>query len=129
MKSKRSTPQKNNVIAAALIRRMTKDCDCPYYDGVGEIPESESPYVIVLARNGRFAFRVRREMVEGGIPEDPDALFDDALIDALEAPDEPSGPEQTDEDSITDDWDEDDLWILRPSPHVSRPPTNDTLNP
>lgn len=67
-----------------MVRRMAKDNDCPFYDGVGEIPESDSPYVIILDADRKLALRVRRKSVEGGIPEDPEALIDEALFGDLD---------------------------------------------
>ena len=87
MKPKRET-RKGDWIAATLAQRMAKENNCPIYDGVGEIPESDSPYVIVLAKDRQSAWRVRRDAVEGGIPDDLDTIIDEALAGDLEDPDE-----------------------------------------
>ncbi len=60
-------------------RRWAKEINCPFYDGEGEIPESESPYLIALSKDGMSAWRVRRKFVEAGVSDDPDALLDEAL--------------------------------------------------
>lgn len=91
---------------------MTKDSDCPFYDGVGEIPESDSPYVIILDANRKFALRVRRKFVEGGIPEDPGALLDEALAGDLEDWDEAGDCDGESEEMAADNWDGNDLWIF-----------------
>ena len=87
MKSKREI-RKGDWTAATLVRRMLKENNCPFYDGVGEIPESDSPYVIILDSDRKFALRVRRKFIEGGIPEDLGALIDEALAGDLEETDE-----------------------------------------
>ena len=81
--------------------------NCPFYDGVGEIQASESPYVIVLTPNGMFGLRVRRKFVEAGVLDDVNALFEEAFASALE-----DFEEANDCDEISD-WDENDLWIFR----------------
>jgi hypothetical protein len=84
MKKSKREVRKGDWTAAALVRRMAKDNDCPFYDGVGEIPESDSPYVIILDADRKLALRVRRKSVEGGIPEDPGALIDEGLFGDLD---------------------------------------------
>lgn len=83
MKSKRAY-RKGDWTAATLVRRMAKENNCPFYDGVGEIPESDSPYVIVIAKDRQSAWRVRRTIVEAGVPDDLNALLDEALAGDLE---------------------------------------------
>jgi hypothetical protein len=105
MKTKKA-PRKGDWIAATLAKRMAKDFNCPIYDGVGEIPQSESPYVIVLAPDRLSAWRVRRKEVEGGIPEDFDAIVDEALLDGMEESDEAYDWDKPYENRAIDDWDQ-----------------------
>jgi hypothetical protein len=91
-------------------RQMAVEADCPFYDGVGEIPESESPYVIVLSKDATIALRVRRTFVEAGVPDDLGALLDEALagdLEDLEAWDDPAA--DVTEEAAEDVWDFDPL--------------------
>lgn len=91
-------------------RQMAMEADCPFYDGVGEIPESESPYVIVLSKDATFALRVRRTFVEARVPDDLSALLDEALagdLEDLEAWDDPAADDT--EETAGDDWEFDPL--------------------
>jgi hypothetical protein len=94
-------------------RQMAVEADCPFYDGVGEIPQSESPYVIVLSKDATIALRVRRTFVEAGVPDDLDALLDEALIGDLEDCEVTPDCDEAGDETGADPWDENDLWIFR----------------
>jgi len=82
---------------------MAKEANCPFYEGDDEIPESESPYVIVLSKDGAFALRVRRTFVEAGVPDDLDTLLDEALAGDLEDLEEWDDSAAEDEDEAAGD--------------------------
>lgn len=90
-------------------RRWAKEINCPFYDGVGEIPDSESPYLIALSKDGMSAWRVRRKFVDAGVSDDPDALLDEALAGDWEDPEEWEDSAAADEEEAAGD-----IWPFDP---------------
>lgn len=99
-------------------RRWAKEINCPVYDGVGEIPESESPYLIALSKDGMSAWRVRRKFVEAGMSDDPDALLDEALAGDLEDLEEWDDSAAADEEEAAGDIGKIDPWYDDPMFHL-----------
>jgi len=100
---------------------MVKENNCPFYDGVGEIPESDSPYVIVIAKDRQSALRVRRKFVEAGVPDDLNALLDEALAGDLEDLEEWDDSTAADEEEAAGDIGKIDPWYDDPMFHLPMP--------
>lgn len=62
-----------------LTQRFAKQHDCPIFDGHGEIPESDSPSVVVVAPDKSSVYAVPRKHLQDGIPDDHDTLFEMAV--------------------------------------------------
>lgn len=71
---------RENFAAQLAMNRLAQILNCPIYDGVGAIKPSDSPYVVIKAPGRAAGLTVRRETVEGGIPDDIEAWWEDEQL-------------------------------------------------
>jgi len=116
---RRATKKESNLVTQA--RRWAKEINCPFYDGVGEIPKSESPYLILLPPDGMFALRVRRTFVEAGVPDDLNSLLDEALAGDWDDLEEVDDSAAVDGEKVFGDIWESRPWLDEPVPILGMP--------
>ena len=71
---------RENFASRLLMNKLARMQKCPIYDGVGAIELSDSPFVVIQAPGRAAALTVRRETVEGGIPDDIEAQWEKEMM-------------------------------------------------